>query len=166
MMTRSGNGEARVVIRDGRLTLTNRPVFLARARAAAYRNALREAGTTVCDVELSADPAGERELTVSDSIGAELNEEAASTLLEWAALIGCHRVWLPDTVIELDGTLLPELEDFEPEPCPTCGVPPEPATLVEELATMRRRGPTAARCPACMTATPQRLAKRQERSSA
>jgi hypothetical protein len=166
MMTRRGSGEARVVIREGRLTLTNRPVFLARSRAASYRNALREAGTVVCDIELSADPAGERELTVSDSIGAELGDEPASVLIEWATLIGCRRVWLPDTVIELDDTLLPDPGNFEPEPCQTCGVPPETATLLEELATMRRRGPTAVSCPACMTEMPQRLARRQERSSA
>lgn len=155
-----GNGEARVVIRNGRLTLTRRPHYLMQVRMDRYRGALRDAGTVVCDVELNDSPSGERELTVTRSFGSELDDAATDVLIEWAALIGCRRVWLADRLVDLGDLLIPAVEDIATEPCPTCGVTVDEATLMDELLTLRRRGPVASStCPACLSARPQRLAR-------
>lgn len=158
-MTRTpGKGEARVIIRDGRLTLAGRPQFLAQVRINSYRDALREAGTVVCDIDLDDGAAGERELTVTRSYGSELDDRAVEVLVEWAILVGCRRVWLPESVIDLGDRLVPAIEDIASEPCPTCGVRADDATLVEELAALRRRGPIGgSTCPACLSDRPQRL---------
>ena len=153
-----GSGEARVVIRDGRLTLTRRPHYLAQVRVNSYRGALREAGTVICDIEVGDDPSGERELTVARSFGSELAGRAETVLLEWAALIGCRRVWLPDRLVDLGERLVPAVTEIEAEPCPTCGVTADEAALIEELVTLRSRGPVGcSTCPACLGSRPQRV---------
>lgn len=48
-----------------------------------------------------------------------INGEDADALLEWAQLVGHTRVWLPDRLVDLELTLVPEGR-AEVE-CPTCG---------------------------------------------
>jgi len=58
------------------------------------------------------------ELVVVPVRGTPWTDQAAATLLDWAARVGYRRVWLPDRVIELDA-----LADvgWATATCPTCG---------------------------------------------
>lgn len=154
---------ARAVIRDGRITITRRPMFLQRERTRSYSEALRNAGTVVCDIELSPAPAGERELTVFPPIGDDLDRSSIEALTEWAAMIGCCRVWLPDSLIEIDDTLVPDLDDISVEPCTTCGVTPDPRDIADAIASRRRRGHSSDMCPVCSNYRPERV-RRSQRS--
>jgi hypothetical protein len=151
----SDNTIYRAVIRHGRITILKRPFILMAQQARAYSDAVRKAGTTICEVEAGITSAGERELTVEPVAGCELDGQALDTLLGWAAVIGCTRVWLPDRVIDLDDSLLPAPEDVESSPCPTCGVSAHVDRVADELASLRRRGHRPRICPVCMSDSPE-----------
>ena len=155
--------QARAIIREGRITITRRPLLLQRERARSYSEALREAGTLICDLELSPEPAGERELTVFRPIGGELDALATDALIEWGAMVGCRRIWLPDRLIEIDDTLVPGIDEIEVEPCPTCGVAPDIDDIADIIASRRRRGHSSDICPVCMSHRPERVRRRQTR---
>lgn len=138
-------------------------MLLQRERAKSYSEALRDAGTLICDLELSPDPAGERELTVFPPIGGDLDGIAIEALIEWASMVGCRRIWLPDRLVEIDDTLVPGMDEIEVEPCPTCGVSPNLDDVADIIASRRRRGHSSDICPVCMSYRPERVRRRQTR---
>jgi len=152
--------EARAIIRDGRITLTRRPLFLGRERTKSAADELRTAGTVICDVEITPGAIGERELSVSQPIGSDFDDQAIEALAEWAAMLGCCRIWLPDSLIEISDDLLPDPADLEADPCPTCGVAPDRETAADLIASRRRRGQSWTRCPVCMNSVPERARRR------
>lgn len=154
----------RAIIRNGRLTLTHRPMFLQARRTLTYARALEAAGTVICDLEI------ERGATGSDLIvrfvpeGSE-NDDATETLLAWAELAGFGRVWLPDRLIELNDTLVPDPRTLEAIACPTCGIEDSDFLTADALAMLRRRGHLPRLCPVCGEHKPEWTAPRQPRSS-
>ena len=146
----------RAVIRDGRVTITRRPFHLMAKINLAYTEALREAGTTVCDLELDGEQIGERELTVSFVPPGSETESAVDALLAWAAVAGCRRVWLPKQVVELQSELVPHPDDLEPCECPTCGVIPIDMASADDVARSRIRGLRPRICPVCSSRVPER----------
>lgn len=58
------------------------------------------------------------ELVVVPVRGTPWTDQAAGTLLDWAARVGYRRVWLPDRVVELDA--LADVS-WATATCPTCG---------------------------------------------
>ena len=150
------NQTCRAVIRNGRVTITQRPMHLMARMTMAYTEALREAGTTMCDLELDDGGIGNRELTVSFIPSGSGTPEAIDTLLEWAAVAGCCRVWLPDRVVELDAGLVPHPDDLEAAECPVCGVIPFDHTSADDVAKSRTRGLRPRLCPVCSSRVPER----------
>ena len=159
-----GERQARAIIRDQRLTLTRPPMFLQARRTLSYSSALRDAGTTLCDLEMHRSELTSELLVRFVPEGSE-SDSAVETLLSWAELAGFDRVWLPDRIVELDCSLVPDPSDLEQIPCPTCGVEATELTAADEIATMRRRGHQPRFCPVCGARTPERVAARQDRST-
>ena len=147
---------SRAVIRNGRVTITQRPLSLMGRMTIAYAAALREAGTTMCDLELDFSPSGEKELSIRFLPEGSQTEEAVETILEWAELTGCGRVWLPDRLVELDCDLVPHPDDLEVAECPTCGVIPLEHLSMDDVARSRIRGLRPRICPVCSSRVPER----------
>lgn len=169
-MLPDGEGETtpltlRAVIRDGRLTVTRRPPFGAGRSALPYSSALREAGTVICDVTLDFDEHC-REISVRFVPEGTGTPDAVEALCEWARLIGCGRVWLPEEIIEMEETLAPDPRELPPVSCPTCGIVHGEASAAEEIASLRRRNRLLPRyCPVCGCPLPERVMVGQERST-
>jgi len=154
---------SRAVVRNGKLTITPRPFRLMASSAHTYADALRDAGTVVCDLELDGYEEGERELTVRFvPLGSE-TPEALDAIRQWAVLAGCRRIWLTDEVIDLSNGLVPHPDDLKASECPTCGVVPVEHTTVDDIARARTRGLRPRVCPVCATRVPER--RTQARSS-
>jgi len=154
---------SRAVIRNGRLTITPRPMRLMATSTHAYADALREAGTVMCDLELDGYEEGERELTVRFVPAGSQTPDSLEAIREWAIMAGCRRIWLSDEVIDLTDGLLPHPDDLHASECPTCGVVPVEHTTIDDIARARTRGLRPRVCPVCATRVPER--RSQARSS-
>lgn len=153
----------RAIIRNGRLTLTHRPMFLQAKRTLNYARALQEAGTTICDLEIERGDMTSELIVRFVPAGSE-SEEAVETLLAWAELGGFERVWLPDRIIELGSTLVPDPATLEAIACPTCGIEDTDFLTEDAIAMLRRRGHIPRLCPVCGEHKPEWVAPRQARS--
>lgn len=154
---------SRAIIRKGRLTITPRPFRLMAGNTHAYADALRQAGTVMCDMELDGYEEGERELTVRFVPAGTETPEALEAIRQWAILAGCRRIWLSDEVVDLSDGLVPHPDDLQASECPTCGVVPVEHTTIDDIARARIRGLRPRVCPVCATRVPER--RTQARSS-
>jgi hypothetical protein len=154
----------RAIIRNGRLTLTHRPMFLQARRTLTYARALQEAGTTICDLEIERSDHSSELIVRFVPAGSE-SDEAVETLLSWAELAGFGRVWLPDRIVELGSTLVPDPDTLEAVACPTCGIEDGDFLTADALAMLRRRGHIPRLCPVCGEHKPEWTAPRQARST-
>jgi hypothetical protein len=83
---------------------------------------------------------------------------AAGVVLEWAVVVGYRRVWLPEQVVDVGDSLVPETE--AEVTCPTCGVTWSDGSP-DFWAGVRRYGYFPGVCMACNGSLPEwRLAVR------
>jgi hypothetical protein len=109
-------------------------------------------GMRTIDVALADLRALGDELVVSPVPRAPWTEEAETTLLAWAAVVGYRRVWLPLRVVDLDGALAPLARAAVR--CPTCGATWEDDTVVF-WERVRRDGGFPGNCLACGGSLPE-----------
>ncbi len=110
----------RASIRDGTVTLHgfNHRMY----RGGPAPAALAHVSIALADLHRPA----EGELLVVPVPGPPWDEDAEAALVAWAGRVGYERVWLPGTVVTLDG--LPALTTAAVD-CPTCGAHWEDAAV-------------------------------------
>jgi hypothetical protein len=111
------------------------------------RVGMRAIEASLADLRLLGD-----ELVVTPVPRAPWSAGAQSTLLEWAAMVGYRRVWLPDQVVDLGRVLAPLARAGVR--CPTCGATWEDDTVVF-WERVRRNGWFPGVCLACGGSLPE-----------
>ncbi len=151
---------ARVVVRDGVVTVTEWQPWLANGGPLGnmFRDRERE---RIAIADLTAVGESSEEVIVRFRAAGRARRDAEHALIRWAAAVGYRRVWLPDSVVDLEPP--PDRRAASVE-CPTCGADWADADP-DFWLSVREGGCFPTTCPLCGGHLPQWSVYRDRRGA-